>query len=211
VVANRYQHGEVELDELRLFGTMSLTDSVVMAAEDPTAVQLVDLPVTWTFVPWPWSGLAIRFGVGTVDWWVDPEAGSEPAKTAAESAPRDSQAAGNIRKASPTAATGDDDQLGEVPMHMLPWPELSSLKTYRQRLNWLDDHRAEIPNRSFGRRRMVNAAAFLKHWAKCGKAVFEALDSGENPPVVPDEPLSDEHIKAAVRHAQKTAKRLRKR
>ena len=48
----------------------------------------------------------------------------------------------------------------------------------------MDDHKAEIPNESRGRKRYVDANAFTRYWAKQRKAAFDSLGTEEEKPIV---------------------------
>jgi hypothetical protein len=77
-------------------------------------------------------------------------------------------------------------------MSKLLWP--SHLVESRDRTKFLNEHRSEIPNESHGRRRMVDAAAFVRYWSKADKAAFESLDAANAPPVVPETVSTAEYL-----------------
>lgn len=113
-------------------------------------------------------------------------------------------------------ATGQGDERdGMVFQSILPWP---AHIPERNRLKFLDEHKAEIPNRSEGRRRKVDAAAFLAYWAKRDRAGFSSLDeiqAGDLPGIMPETVPDAEYLENVVPLLKRVAgtkpKRRRKR
>jgi hypothetical protein len=92
---------------------------------------------------------------------------------------------------------------GEVLMSELLWPV--HIKNDREKRKFLDDHRDEIPNRSYGRRRLVDAAAFARFWAKAKDGNFESLDSADVPPVVPESVSPGQYLEAVAQRMQEVS------
>ena len=82
-----------------------------------------------------------------------------------------------------TAPPAADPVGGWVFSGELDWPEEYVATAKRSR--FLNDHKAEIPNESRGRKRYVDANAFVRYWAKQRKAAFESLDDTDGKPIVP--------------------------
>lgn len=111
----------------------------------------------------------------------------------------------------PTAGKSNDTLSGTVPQSMLPWPANIPEK---DRLKFLDEHKADIPNRSEGRRRMVDAAAFLAYLAKRNKAGFSLLDdveAGDRPGIMPEKLSDAEYLEIVVPLLQQVAGTKQKR